>query len=81
MKKYKKLLYLWFFIFVNFLIMFFLNEQILTYILFIIFGIILTTLFFLKEKNSISPHFRKALGFSFEVGLYYLIVKSLFSIM
>ena len=78
--KYRKILCLWFFILVDFVIMFFLKEQILTYLLIVVLGIIFTIIFILKEKVSISIAVRVALGFSFEVGLYFLILETFFLI-
>jgi hypothetical protein len=72
----KKLYFLWFFIAIDFVLMFFSRESGLVYLLLASFGILLTYFYRIKNRADVSSDWRKVFNFTFVVGFNFIAVMS-----
>lgn len=67
----------WFFVLVDFAVVFLSKEEAFACILLVLLGACYTWLFQLKEKDSLSADMRKALRFALDVGFYFFVLGSI----
>ena len=77
--KYKKifLLIAWITIVLNCIFMFMEKEQLLSAVLLVFIGGLLTFMYMIEKKKNISYNVRRAIAFSFDVGILYLILETI----
>lgn len=64
----------WFAIVLNCYIMYLQKEQFISIFLLLFVGVILTFMFIIERKETLSHNVNRAIAFSFEIGVLYLIV-------